>query len=297
MSKQTVVQLTEKLEAALAKVEKIKKTLERHKTALAKKVEKLKKAGADVSIIENYRKLPDTLKWNEDGTSRTYYWEACEVESKADDIYTCEKKLAKAVEVSENWRTKLDAKLKEEKKASKEQAPQVLIDYLNEWKRLAIDWNLRRLEEAPKRFSEIDAEVASERNRIAKEQKGEPARKINAMYRFAGLDYHSVAKRKSNFAGALVTEMISMSRRKSHEEAVAWLEETLEVEKQAKLVKLIARIEKITGLITEAEGLKISGGELNGYIKGEKGNAKVQTIGAGGYNIQCFHFRTLVTEF
>ena len=37
-------------------------------------------------------------------------------------------------------------------------------------------------------------------------------------------------------------------------------------------------------------------GEINGIAEGEKGRAKVETIGAGGYNIQCYHFRVLVNK-
>ena len=37
-------------------------------------------------------------------------------------------------------------------------------------------------------------------------------------------------------------------------------------------------------------------GDINGIIVGTEGKAKIQTIGAGGYNIQCFHFRTLIHE-
>jgi len=37
-------------------------------------------------------------------------------------------------------------------------------------------------------------------------------------------------------------------------------------------------------------------GDVNGLIWSDKGKAKVQTIGAGGYNIQCYHFRCLVHE-
>ena len=54
------------------------------------------------------------------------------------------------------------------------------------------------------------------------------------------------------------------------------------------------RVTKITGVITDASNLHINKGELNGTITGEKGAVNVNTIGAGGYNIQRYHFRTLI---
>ena len=49
--------------------------------------------------------------------------------------------------------------------------------------------------------------------------------------------------------------------------------------------------------ITDAAALYIGPeGDINGIIVGTEGKAKIQTIGAGGYNIQCFHFRTLIHE-
>ena len=58
---------------------------------------------------------------------------------------------------------------------------------------------------------------------------------------------------------------------------------------------IITRTNEIVGQITDASNLRVGAkGDLNGYIVGTKGTAKVQTIGAGGYNIQCFHFRTLI---
>lgn len=71
----------------------------------------------------------------------------------------------------------------------------------------------------------------------------------------------------------------------------------LETEKIRKYDDIIERTNKIVGKITSAENLSISPeGNLNGIIEGTKGNAKVNTIGAGGYNIQCYHFRTLINE-
>lgn len=81
------------------------------------------------------------------------------------------------------------------------------------------------------------------------------------------------------------------------EEAAAKLEKDLVLEANRKYDFIIERTNKIVGTITDASNLKIGAkDDLNGFIIGERGTAKVQTIGAGGYNIQCFHFRTLINE-
>ena len=83
----------------------------------------------------------------------------------------------------------------------------------------------------------------------------------------------------------------------TYEESIAKLQKDLDEEANRKYDFIIERTTAITGKITDASGLRIGAKEdLNGYIIGEKGTAKVQTIGAGGYNIQCFHFRTLINE-
>jgi muconolactone delta-isomerase len=81
------------------------------------------------------------------------------------------------------------------------------------------------------------------------------------------------------------------------EDALARLEADLVEEANQKYDFIIERTNHIVGTITDASNLKIGAkGDLNGFIIGDRGTAKVQTIGAGGYNIQCFHFRTLINE-
>lgn len=73
------------------------------------------------------------------------------------------------------------------------------------------------------------------------------------------------------------------------------LKKILDKEVQNKYTKFISQIEGKAGKITDAEGLRIGGkGEINGYIIGDKNKVHVETITAGGYNIQCLHYRTLV---
>lgn len=83
----------------------------------------------------------------------------------------------------------------------------------------------------------------------------------------------------------------------SLEEALNKLEKDMTKEWNRKYDFIIERTNEIVGQITDASNLKVGAkGDLNGYIIGTKGTAKVQTIGAGGYNIQCFHFRTLINK-
>ena len=81
------------------------------------------------------------------------------------------------------------------------------------------------------------------------------------------------------------------------------LDEILLKDCKARYFQLVDEVTEITGVITDAKGLNIHAGELNGIIIGEKGKAKVQTFSAGGYNQgiivnvkhgQCFHYRTRV---
>ena len=78
-------------------------------------------------------------------------------------------------------------------------------------------------------------------------------------------------------------------------DAEAKLNRDLQAEWERKYDFILDRTCAIVGQITDASHLTIGAkGDLNGYIVGTKGVAKVQTVGAGGYNIQCFHFRTLI---
>ena len=64
------------------------------------------------------------------------------------------------------------------------------------------------------------------------------------------------------------------------------------------ILDLLKRVTKITGPVRSWAGLELTRGNLgpvlNGVVTGEDGKARVESILAGGYNIQRLHVRTLV---
>ena len=75
----------------------------------------------------------------------------------------------------------------------------------------------------------------------------------------------------------------------------AELKEAAEDEATILVINMYERCLPYTGKINEFKYARIpANGELNGLAIGEAGNAEVRTIVAGGYNIQCLHYRVLV---
>lgn len=64
-------------------------------------------------------------------------------------------------------------------------------------------------------------------------------------------------------------------------------------EKDRKYDFMVERATRICGVIEDAKYLTIGDtGELNGYVSGPEGKCSITTFGAGGWNIQRYHFRT-----
>ena len=74
-----------------------------------------------------------------------------------------------------------------------------------------------------------------------------------------------------------------------------FFKEIMAKEGAMKKAQLIARVEKKAGKIVDASHLNIGvDGGINGVVKGELKSVYVETIYAGGYNIQQLHYRVLV---
>lgn len=267
---------------AHTKVEKCKATIARHEKALAKKVDALEKISGravDISDIDSY-------KWNENGKSYSYYWEACEVASKLDDIKGAKRKLRDAEIILGNWEAKLQKEIDKDDFIST--IPQALKDFLESWKQKAYDWHIQRYE----KFVTFKEDLYKREAEAIDKFKNIPYRERWAKMEELGLD--NISRRLLNFGGTVI---VKMNEYRNEAERLAYLDRVLEDEKRRKAIDLINRINDVVGEITDASNLKVNDKlNLDGIIQGTKANAKVETIGAGGYNIQCFHYRTLVHE-
>ena len=274
--------LKEKVEKAQEKVNKCKGTIERHKKQLEKKI----KSGAHPSDIE----------------------------FKEDDIKGAEKKLKDAEKVLSNWEEKLNIKINEQK-FIEDNAPQVIKDFLEEWKQLAYQWYINKYN----KYQEFKAELENKHDTaIIEFVEGNPkdferyledgkikeywmndlinirGRSLSAYMKERRLDYLSIKRKREEFAGSIILYMDSIY---NEAERLEWLNKTLESDKQAKLLDMVYRITGVVGEITDASNLQINDkGNIDGIVIGKKGKAKIETIGAGGWNIQVFHYRTLVHE-
>ena len=74
-----------------------------------------------------------------------------------------------------------------------------------------------------------------------------------------------------------------------------FLDEMMDREVERKEKQLMYRVKAKAGNIVDASGLYIANDlNINGRVIGDKETVSVQTIMAGGHNVQCLHYRILV---
>ena len=175
---------------------------------------------------------------------------------------------------------------KEEEKANSRNV-KVLVDFLEDWKNRSIEYFLaERAKYAVAKDEYIEQrnvliDKMYRNNRLKGEEELKEVRKeMNALDQKFKTDWAHVTQFNHGSLGWSLT-----------------MQKDLEEEKNRKYDDIIERTNAIVGKITDASRLEIGlNGDLNGIIIGEKGKAKVETIGAGGYHIQRYHFRTLIHE-
>lgn len=104
-------------------------------------------------------------------------------------------------------------------------------------------------------------------------------------------------KEKHNKTDLIIVDKISCYGWQNYEKRDELLNRILDREVEARRKQFISKIEKVAGKIKDLSGIE-SGvdGSINGMAVGEICKARVLTIYAGGYNIQCLHYRVLVNK-
>lgn len=161
---------------------------------------------------------------------------------------------------------------------------QVIEDFLQSWKKMAIAWHQVQLDKAKAKDQAVRDFVKS----VCGDSPSD--------YEARRLPEYKKLKDEANQYWWHKAPKVLMEVRYSNQQMVdEYFEKIMDRELTNKRNTLIYRTMEVVGEITDASNLTVGdNGEINGFIIGKTGKAKVETISAGGWNIQCFHYRVLV---
>ena len=285
MKKETLI---DRIQKAEANIEKKQTLIQKMEDRISKNTKKLQSLGYTAEEIEAGVQNPYRMDRNNPNYDKAFDL-AYSISNAQDSIQSAKKALPEMLKKLEGYKAELISE--EEKENSRD--IKVILDFLEMWKGKVTEYYINHVDrwvETLQAYHKADHEWCEWYNKnwkqrgnkeLMKEMKRpvEEAKAIHAMYNY--LDKY------------MEPEWIDGNRTYTMNKDL--LKKDLDEEAKRKYDFIIERTNRIVGQITDATNLSIGQkGDLNGYIIGTKGTAKVQTIGAGGYNIQCFHFRTLI---
>ncbi len=234
--------------------------IQRHKDRITKKEQQYIKLGGDGdNKLADFRTNPDL------------YWALSDLDNSKDDLVQAEKKLETIKQAIAKWEKAIadyEAKLNK----IDNEVPAVIKDFLDDWADKVIKWYIDRLSEYRKKINNINDQY----NKLEID-----STEHRTKYKEIKLEY----------IDPIMQQLLNSTN------PTLKIREIIEKDKENKILSLIKRVENITGKITDAKHLKVNEkGELDGVVIGDKGKARIETISAGGYNIQVFHYRLLVKE-
>lgn len=270
----------ERIQKATEQITKKQGTIQKKINLISKKEDQIRKLGFDPAEATEFG-------WSSDEKQNKAGSLAGDIRFLEDDLERLHKEVKELQERLQKYETDLQVII--EKENSRD--IKVILDFLENWKeevkkfynRQTEDWisTLKDYWKEESKFCEwFNQHFEERRNKDLLKEMKRPVEEAKEIH--AGFNYLDRYMERQNGEYILNMEL---------------LQKDLDQEANRKYDFIIERTNAIVGQITDASALTIGNkGDLNGFIKGTKGTAKVQTIGAGGWNIQCFHFRTLINE-
>ena len=292
----TIQDYEDRINKANEKIEKLNKKIAKYEAKKSESAfikDKLSWYTNDKSVIKNCLTLRDlsnfiynsyASRYTEDELLHYYGTPQSHFEKISDDydawVKNCDNEIRHAnedIEATNNTILTYNNRIAFLQEQNAKPVIQIFKDFFNNWKKQILEWVNPLYQE----YREIDKKGCDLHNRSYwyKQNLGEE-------------EWRRLYQENNDRRKELRSSPMLMRRIENGEKGFdKWLDDYM----NDRYNELVDKVTKYTGEITNVSDLHIGrDGTLNGVVEGQSGKARIETIGAGGYNVQCYHYRCLV---